>query len=85
MTGRPTRRFDIGTRGRIQRGYYAESTLLEAERMVDTVTFNHPRKHPASIPYVLANGQVAVGDDHCTGVLAGRRCHESGVQDHGGP
>jgi len=64
--------------GRIQRGYYADITLFDAGRVVDTVTFDDPRQHPASIPYVPVNGQVAVDNDRCT-VLAGRGCHKSGV------
>jgi len=71
-------RFGIAMRGRIQRGYYADITLFDAERMVGTAAFDDPREHPASIPYVPVNGQVAVDNDRCT-VLAGRRCHKSGV------
>jgi N-acyl-D-amino-acid deacylase len=59
-------------RGRIQKDYYADLTLFDAERAMDTATFDDPRTHPAGIPYVLVNGQVAVDDDRCTGVLAGQ-------------
>ena len=45
-------RFGIAMRARIEKGYYADITLFDAERVVDTVTFDDPRKHPASIPYV---------------------------------
>jgi N-acyl-D-amino-acid deacylase len=72
MTDRPARRFGIAQRGRIQKDYYADITLFDAERVVDTATFDDPRKHPVGIPYVLVNGQVAVDDDRCTGVLAGQ-------------
>ena len=72
MTDRPARRFGIPQRGRIQKGYYADITLFDAERVMDTATFDDPRKHPVGIPYVLVNGQVAVDDDRCTGVLAGQ-------------
>jgi len=53
--------------------------------VVDTVIFDDPRRHPASIPYVPVNGQVSVDNDRGTSVLAGRWCHESGVQDRGDP
>jgi N-acyl-D-amino-acid deacylase len=72
MTDRPARRFGIAQRGRIQKGYYADITLFDAERVVDTATFDDPRKYPAGIPCVLVNGQVAVDGDRCTGVLAGQ-------------
>jgi N-acyl-D-amino-acid deacylase len=52
MTDRPARRFGIAQRGRIQKGYYADITLFDAERVVDTATFDDPRQHPVGIPYV---------------------------------
>jgi len=72
MTDRPARRFGIAQRGRIEKGYYADITLFDAERVVDTATFDDPRKHPAVGTYVLVNGQVVVDDDRCTGGLAGQ-------------
>ena len=72
-------------RGCIEKGYYADITLFDSERVVDTVTFDDPRKHPASIPCVPVNGLVAVDDHRCTEALAGRRCHDSGGQDRGSP
>ena len=81
---RPAGRFAIAMRGCIEKGYYADITLFDSERVVDTVTFDDPRKHPASILYVPVNGQVA-DNDRCTGVLSDRRCHESNVEDRGSP
>jgi N-acyl-D-amino-acid deacylase len=72
MTDRPAQRFGLTRRGRVQEGYYADLAIFDAERVVDTATFDDPRKHPVGIPYVLVNGQVAVDGDRCTGVLAGQ-------------
>ncbi|MBM3934679.1 MAG: amidohydrolase family protein [SAR202 cluster bacterium] len=72
MTDRPAQRFGIAKRGRIQKGYYADITIFDANRVIDTATFDDPRKHPVGIPYVLVNGQVAVDNDRVTGVLAGQ-------------
>ncbi len=72
MTDRPAQRFGITKRGRIQSGYYADVTIFDAERVIDTATFDDPRQHPVGIPYVLVNGEVAVDNDRCTGVLAGQ-------------
>jgi N-acyl-D-amino-acid deacylase len=72
MTDRPARRFGISKRGRLEPGYYADVTLFDADRVIDTATFDDPRQHPVGIPYVLVNGQVAVDNDRCTGVLAGQ-------------
>ncbi len=72
MTDRPARRFGLTRRGRIERGYFADLTVFSPERVIDTATYDDPRQYPAGIPYVLVNGQIAVDDERCTGVMAGR-------------
>ncbi|MBM3944362.1 MAG: D-aminoacylase [SAR202 cluster bacterium] len=72
MTGRPAKRFGITRRGRIARGYYADIAVFDADRVIDTATYEDPRRFPHGIPFVLVNGQVAVDNDRCTGVLAGQ-------------
>ncbi len=72
MTDNPARRFGLTGRGRIEKGYYADVVVFDPERVVDTATYDNPRQFPIGIPYVLVNGEVAVDNDHCTGVLAGR-------------
>ena len=72
MTDRPARRFGLTRRGRIERGYFADLVVFDAERVIDTATYDDPRQYPAGIPYVLVNGQIAVDDERCTGVMAGR-------------
>ena len=72
MTDKPARRFGLTGRGRIERGYYADVVVFDPERVIDTATYDNPRQFPVGIPYVLANGEVAVDNDQCTGVLAGR-------------
>lgn len=72
MTDRPARRFGIKKRGRIEKGYYADIAIFDAHRVIDTATFDDPKQHPVGIPYVIVNGQVAVDNDRCTGVLAGQ-------------
>ena len=63
MTDRPAQRFGITQRGRIQKGYFADVTLFDAERVIDTATFDDLAPPPGGIPYVLVNGQVAVDND----------------------
>jgi N-acyl-D-aspartate/D-glutamate deacylase len=72
MTDNPARRFALGQRGRLERGYYADVVLFDADRVIDTATYDDPRQYPAGIPYVLVNGQVAVDKERCTGVMAGQ-------------
>jgi N-acyl-D-amino-acid deacylase len=72
MTDRPASRFNLTKRGRLKEGYFADVTIFDAERVIDTATYDDPIQHPVGIPYVLVNGQVAVDDERCTGVMAGQ-------------
>ena len=72
MTDRPARRFGLARRGRIEKGYFADITVFDAERVIDTATYDDPKQFPVGIPYVLVNGQVAVDMERCTGVFAGQ-------------
>lgn len=71
MTDNPARRFGLTDRGRVQAGYFADIVVFDAESIIDTATYEDPKHHPSGIPHVLVNGQVAVDDGECTGVLAG--------------
>ena len=71
MTDAPARRFGLTRRGRLEPGYRADVTVFDAERIIDTATYDDPRQEPAGIPYVIVNGRLAVDGERCTGVLAG--------------
>ena len=60
VTDNPARRFGLTGRGRIEKGYFADVVVFDADRIIDTATFDDPVQHPVGIPYVLVNGQVAV-------------------------
>lgn len=72
MTDRPARRYGITRRGRIQKGYFADLTVFDPDGIADMATYDNPRQFPLGIPYVVVNGQVAVDNERCTGVLAGQ-------------
>ena len=71
MTDVPARRFGLTGRGRLAPGHRADVVVFDAERVIDTATYDDPRQYPTGIPYVLVNGRIAVDDDVPTGVLAG--------------
>jgi N-acyl-D-amino-acid deacylase len=71
MTDAPAQRFGLTRRGRLERGYAADIVVFDAERVIDTATYDDPRQYPAGIPLVVVNGQIAVDGERCTGVLAG--------------
>ncbi|HZS34170.1 MAG TPA: amidohydrolase family protein [Methylomirabilota bacterium] len=72
MTDRPARRFGLPRRGRIERGAFADLVVFDADRVIDTATYDDPRRFPVGIPFVVVNGQVAVDAERPTGVLAGQ-------------
>ena len=72
MTDRPARRFGLTRRGRLEKGYYADLVVFDAEHVIDNSTYDDPRQFPSGIPFVLVNGQVAVDQERCTGVMAGQ-------------
>ena len=72
MTDNPARRFGLARRGRIQSGYFADLAIFDPQRIIDNSTYDDPRQFPTGVPFVLVNGQVAVDQERCTGVLAGQ-------------
>lgn len=72
MTDNPARWFGLTNRGRIEKGYFADIAIFDADRIIDNATWDDPKQFPAGVPYVLVNGQVAVDNERCTGILAGQ-------------
>ena len=72
MADNPARRFGLTRRGRIEKGYYADIAVFDDEHIIDNATYDDPCQFPAGIPFVLVNGQIAVDQEECTGVLAGQ-------------
>ncbi|MBM3935412.1 MAG: D-aminoacylase [SAR202 cluster bacterium] len=72
VTDNPARRFGLKSRGRIEKGYFADIVVFDADRMIDTATYDDAKQYPVGIPFVLVNGQVAVDNERCTGVYAGQ-------------
>ena len=72
MTDNPARRFGLTKRGRIEKGYYADAVVFDAEHIIDNATYDDPCQFPTGIPFVLVNGRVAVDQETCTGILAGQ-------------
>ena len=72
MTDNAARRFGLTGRGRLEQGYFADVVVFDADRIIDTATYDDPRQYPIGIPFVIVNGQVAVDQERCTGVMAGQ-------------
>ena len=72
MTENAARRFGLTGRGVVRKGAYADLVVFDPDHIIDTATYDDPKQYPVGIPYVLVNGQVAVDQGRCTGVLAGQ-------------
>jgi len=72
LSARPARRFGLTGRGTIEPGAHADLVAMDAARLHDLATYDDPRQHPVGIEHVVVNGQIAVRDGQCTGVMAGR-------------
>ena len=72
LADNPARRFGLKDRGRIQKGNFADIVVFDPETVIDTATYDDPIQYPAGIPYVIVNGEVAVDNNRCTGVIAGQ-------------
>ncbi len=71
MTDNPARRFGLTKRGRIENGNFADIAVFDPDHVIDNATYDDPVQFPTGIPFVVVNGQVAVDNERCTGVLAG--------------
>jgi N-acyl-D-amino-acid deacylase len=72
MADNPARRFGLKDRGRISQGFAADIVVFDADRIIDTATYDDPAQYPAGIPYVLVNGTIAVDAERCTGSMTGQ-------------
>ncbi|WP_192179716.1 N-acyl-D-amino-acid deacylase family protein [Mesorhizobium amorphae] len=71
MTGLPAREFGIQERGTLAVGNFADLTIFDAERIIDTATFEEPRQPAAGIEHVFVNGVSVWRDGRATGALPG--------------
>lgn len=72
MTDAAARRFGLNRRGRIEKAFFADIVVFDAERIMDNATYDDPRQFPTGIPFVIVNGGIAVDHEQCTGLLGGQ-------------
>jgi N-acyl-D-aspartate/D-glutamate deacylase len=72
MTGMPARRFGLAERGMIREGCYADLTLFDPEKVLDSATFDDPVRPSAGISAVWVNGALAYNAQGPTNQRAGR-------------
>jgi N-acyl-D-amino-acid deacylase len=72
MTGLPAEIFRIEKRGIIAGGYFADITVFDPEKIIDTADFNDPFRKPEGIHYVFVNGEPVMIKGMMTGAMPGK-------------
>src|ERR1044072_3201915 len=72
MSGAPAARVGLKERGLIREGMFADITVFDPAKVMDTATFESPNQYPIGIEYVMVNGKISVDKGQRTSVLSGR-------------
>ena len=72
MTGLPAGIFRLKERGVLAKGYFADITVFDPDKIIDTADFNNPFRKPEGIHYVFVNGEPVLAEGRMTGVMPGR-------------
>ncbi len=72
MTSLSAETFGLLERGRIREGYWADLVLFDPATIIDTATYDDPKREPDGIQLVIVNGQVAYEQGTHTGVGSGK-------------
>jgi N-acyl-D-amino-acid deacylase len=72
ITSLPALREHLKDRGILQEGYFADVTVFDPARIIDTASYHQPAQVSRGVKYVLVNGQVEFENGRLTGITAGR-------------
>lgn len=72
MSGLPAKTFNISMRGVIRKGYFADITVFDPEKISDIADYHNPFQRPEGVPHVFVNGEPVVLEGSVTGALPGR-------------
>jgi N-acyl-D-amino-acid deacylase len=79
MTGLTARNFGLADRGRIAAGAAADLVVFDAERVIDTASYEEPKRAAAGIEAVVVNGAVVWAQGRGTGARPGQVLMRTGV------
>jgi N-acyl-D-amino-acid deacylase len=82
LTGRPAARLRLVDRGLVRVGQHADLVIFDADRVLDTATFDAPCQQARGLDWVLVDGQPVIEAGSRTEALPGRalRRTRSGTQ-----
>lgn len=72
ITGLPAQTFGLRERGVLREGFFADITVFDYGRIIDTATFKDPFRKAEGIRFVFVNGIPAVEEGEFTGSRSGR-------------
>ncbi|MBI4681576.1 MAG: D-aminoacylase [Nitrospirae bacterium] len=72
MTGLSAEIFQIGRRGVLEKGFFADITIFDPSKVIDTADYTNPFRRPEGINHVFINGVPVLLDGELTGALPGR-------------
>jgi N-acyl-D-amino-acid deacylase len=79
MSGLTARNFGLADRGRVAEGLAADLVVFDAERVIDTATYEDPKRAAAGIDMVLVNGVPVWAQGRSTGARPGRVLTRAGA------
>jgi N-acyl-D-amino-acid deacylase len=82
MTGLTARNFGLVERGRIAEGLAADLVVFDADRVIDTATYEDPRRAAAGIELVLVNGVPVWAQGRSTGARPGQVLARDGAKQN---
>jgi N-acyl-D-amino-acid deacylase len=71
MTSLPASTFRFKGRGELREGNWADITLFDPQKVLDTSTYKDPHHYPDGIPYVIVNGVLVINNGKHTHAKAG--------------
>lgn len=71
MTSLPAEKFGIKSRGKIEKGFFADIAVIDLESFADRATYLDPHQYAVGLRHLLINGVTAIADGKATGAGAG--------------
>ena len=72
MTSLNAAKLGLPDRGLLRVGHFADVTVFDPERVIDTATYTAPFAYPEGIETVIVNGQVVLENGKHSGAMPGR-------------
>lgn len=72
LTSLPATNLKIKNRGKLQKGYFADIAIFDANEIADKATYEDPKQYAVGMKHVLVNGVQVLKNGEHTGAMPGR-------------